>query len=36
MSEIPYTTGPGKIEKFFEKIIEVNVPQKVTKNGLNR
>lgn len=34
MSEIPYTPYAGKIEKYFEKIEEVSVPEKATTRWL--
>jgi hypothetical protein len=36
MSEIPYTNLAGKIPKYFEKIQEAGVPQKVDNNWLNQ
>ncbi|MCW3984050.1 MAG: DUF5343 domain-containing protein [Candidatus Bathyarchaeota archaeon] len=36
MSEIPYTNLAGKIPKYFQKIQEAGVPQKVDYNWLNQ
>src|SRR4030067_1452443 len=36
MSEIPYTTLPGKIKKYFDKIQEAGVPPKVDTSWLKQ
>jgi len=35
MAEFPYTTVPGKIKPFFQKIQEAGLPSKVTQKWIN-
>lgn len=33
--KLPYVTNPGKIREYFNKILEVETPQKFTVNFLS-